>query len=108
MFRSTLLTLLRPSGLRCSSSVFVGNLAWGLKSVDLEEAFARFGPIQSATIVNDRDTARGPLLTWHTASLDRSCRLLGRACPPGRHVPHHVAHAIKTQAYSGGQHLFGA
>ena len=50
---------MRPANLLCNSSVYVGNLAWDLTNQDLENAFAKFGPIERAKINTDRDTGQG-------------------------------------------------
>lgn len=38
--------------------LFIGSLAWGTDDNSLEEAFAPFGKVISATVVKDRDTGR--------------------------------------------------
>ena len=38
--------------------VFVGNLAFATSGADLEALFASVGTVESATVVNDRDTGR--------------------------------------------------
>ena len=38
--------------------LYVGNLSYDMSSQDLEQAFANHGTVQSATIINDRDTGR--------------------------------------------------
>jgi RNA recognition motif-containing protein len=38
--------------------VFVGNLAFSTTQADLESLFAEAGTVESATVVNDRDTGR--------------------------------------------------
>jgi RNA recognition motif-containing protein len=47
---------------RSASSIpcrlFVGSLSWETTSAMLEEAFARFGSVQDATVLQDRSTGR--------------------------------------------------
>jgi RNA recognition motif-containing protein len=38
--------------------LYVGNLAYGVSSSDLEQMFAAFGTVQSAQVIVDRDTGR--------------------------------------------------
>ncbi len=38
--------------------LYVGNLAYGVSSSDLEQMFAEFGTVQSAQVIVDRDTGR--------------------------------------------------
>lgn len=41
-----------------STKLYVGNLAFGTTSQQLEEIFAKAGTVQSASVVEDRDTGR--------------------------------------------------
>jgi RNA recognition motif-containing protein len=38
--------------------LFVGNLPWSVGDAELTEIFARHGEVQSARVINDRDTGR--------------------------------------------------
>jgi RNA recognition motif-containing protein len=38
--------------------LYVGNLSYNVKSSDLEALFAQFGTVQSAQVIQDRDTGR--------------------------------------------------
>src|SRR5690554_1699429 len=38
--------------------LYVGNLAYSVTSGDLEEMFSEFGTVQSAQVIEDRDTGR--------------------------------------------------
>ena len=38
--------------------IFVGNLSYQTQSADLEAAFSAYGPVESATVIMDRDTGR--------------------------------------------------
>lgn len=38
--------------------LYVGNLAYGVSSSDLEKLFSQFGTVQSAQVIQDRDTGR--------------------------------------------------
>lgn len=38
--------------------LYVGNLAYGVSSADLETLFSEFGTVQSAQVIQDRDTGR--------------------------------------------------
>jgi RNA recognition motif-containing protein len=41
-----------------SKKLYVGNLPFSTTAGDLREAFGRFGAVDSATVVSDRDTGR--------------------------------------------------
>ncbi len=38
--------------------LYCGNLGYGVTSSDLEQLFSQFGQVQSAEVINDRDTGR--------------------------------------------------
>jgi RNA recognition motif-containing protein len=38
--------------------LYVGNLAYGVNSSELEQLFAQFGTVQSAQVIQDRETGR--------------------------------------------------
>lgn len=38
--------------------LFVGNLAWSIDDQTLEQIFSQHGDVQSARVINDRDTGR--------------------------------------------------
>lgn len=38
--------------------LYVGNLAWGVSSSELEQLFAEHGSVESAEVVSDRETGR--------------------------------------------------
>jgi RNA recognition motif-containing protein len=38
--------------------IYVGNLAYGVSSSDLQQMFEEFGTVQSAQVILDRDTGR--------------------------------------------------
>ncbi|MFP4459834.1 MAG: RNA recognition motif domain-containing protein [Candidatus Zixiibacteriota bacterium] len=39
-------------------NIYVGNLDWGVGESDLEEAFAKFGEVDSARVITDRQSGR--------------------------------------------------
>ncbi|MBE0467591.1 MAG: RNA-binding protein [Candidatus Desulforudis sp.] len=39
-------------------TLYVGNLPWGTKAEDLEEAFGAYGEVLSSRIITDRQTGR--------------------------------------------------
>jgi RNA recognition motif-containing protein len=39
-------------------NIYIGNLAYGVTSDDLHEAFGAFGEISRATVITDRETGR--------------------------------------------------
>ena len=41
-----------------SKKVYVGNLSYSTTSSDLEQMFAPFGKVESATVIEDRDSGR--------------------------------------------------
>ncbi len=40
------------------SKLYVGNLSYSVSSSDLEQIFSQYGTVQSAEVINDRDTGR--------------------------------------------------
>jgi len=38
--------------------LFVGNLPWSVNDAQLEDLFSPYGEVQSARVINDRDTGR--------------------------------------------------
>ena len=40
------------------NKLYVGNLAYGIRDEDLQQAFAQFGTVSSAKVMMDRDTGR--------------------------------------------------
>lgn len=38
--------------------LFVGNLAWSVDDATLESVFSKYGEVQSARVINDRETGR--------------------------------------------------
>ena len=38
--------------------LYVGNLTYGVTSADLQEMFTQYGTVQSAQVIQDRDTGR--------------------------------------------------
>lgn len=38
--------------------IYVGNLSWSMNNAELEELFAKYGDVQSANVVMDRETGR--------------------------------------------------
>ena len=38
--------------------LYVGNLTYGVSSSDLQEMFSQYGTVQSAQVIQDRDTGR--------------------------------------------------
>lgn len=41
-----------------SKNIYVGNLVWGATNEDLQELFERFGTVEKAQVVTDRETGR--------------------------------------------------
>jgi len=39
-------------------NIFVGNLAWGVDDVALQEAFEAHGEVERAKVIHDRETGR--------------------------------------------------
>lgn len=39
-------------------NIYVGNLSYRMDNKELEEVFAKFGAVKSATIITDRETGR--------------------------------------------------
>ncbi len=39
-------------------NIYVGNLPFSTTSTELEELFGQYGPVDSAAVINDRETGR--------------------------------------------------
>jgi len=48
----------RPRQENDDRKLYVGNLAWAVDQLDLEDIFKEFGPVESALVVMDRETGR--------------------------------------------------
>jgi RNA recognition motif-containing protein len=40
------------------TKIYVGNLSWTSSEADVRDAFAQYGTVHSAAVVNDRETGR--------------------------------------------------
>jgi len=49
---------MKGKGTRMSMKLYVGNLAFATSSQDLQELFAQAGTVESASVVEDRETGR--------------------------------------------------
>ena len=54
--------------------IYVGNLPWSAEDQDLIDAFAHFGEVASAKIINDRETGRSRGFAFVTMSNDDEAR----------------------------------
>jgi RNA recognition motif-containing protein len=54
--------------------IYVGNLPWSAEDQDLTDAFAQFGEVASAKIINDRETGRSRGFAFVTMSNDDEAR----------------------------------
>jgi len=72
------------------ASVFVGNIAWRTTEQELGDAFARYGPVQSVKIIQDRETGRSKgfgFVEFADAScIDAACRAMDGADMGGRQL----------------------
>ena len=41
-----------------SKKLFVGGLSWNINDSDLQNAFAKFGEVEDAVVIKDRDSGR--------------------------------------------------
>ena len=41
-----------------SKNLYIGNLSYSITSANLQEMFSRFGKVESANVIEDRDTGR--------------------------------------------------
>lgn len=41
-----------------NTKIYVGNLSYGIANENLEEMFSKFGTVESAKVITDRDTNR--------------------------------------------------
>lgn len=55
-----------------AKKLFVGGLSWGTNDEGLREAFARFGEVEDAKVITDRNTGRSRGFGFVTFSDDQS------------------------------------
>ncbi|MBT8212401.1 MAG: RNA-binding protein [Acidimicrobiia bacterium] len=55
-------------------NIYVGNLSFRATNQDLEELFAQYGQVDSASIINDRDTGRSRGFGFVEMSNDEEAR----------------------------------
>jgi len=69
-------------------NIFVGSLAWATTSESLERAFAQYGVVTSAKVVNDRETGRskGFAFVEMESGADEAIRALNGAELDGRQI----------------------
>jgi nucleolin len=70
--------------------LFVGNLAWAVDGLDLEDIFKEFGAVESAQVVTDRETGRsrgfGFVIMQTKAESEKAARELAGANIDGRKI----------------------
>jgi RNA recognition motif-containing protein len=54
--------------------LYVGNLAYGVSSSDLEQMFSAYGSVQSAQVIADRDTGRSKGFGFVEMSTDQEAQ----------------------------------
>src|ERR687891_487823 len=69
-----------------SVRLFVGGLSFSTSTEGLRDAFARFGPVQSAAVMTDREAERA-IAGLNGASLDGRMIRVDRATPRGAGGP---------------------
>ncbi len=57
-----------------SKKLYVGNLSYSMSSANLEEIFARFGHVESAKVIEDRDTGRSKGFGFVEMSSDKEAQ----------------------------------
>ena len=85
-----------------SKNIFVGSLAWGTTSEGLEQAFAQYGVVTSAKVINDRETGRskGFAFIEMESGGDEAIRALNGTDMDGRQIV--VNEARPREERSGG------
>lgn len=41
-----------------AKNIYVGNLPWSISDIELQDLFAQYGAVESARVIQDRDTGR--------------------------------------------------
>lgn len=84
--------------------LYVGNLPWSFTSADLEQLFSPFGPVQSAEVIQDRESGRsrgfGFVELQDQQNMDEAIRALHESQIEGRALT--VNEARERTASRGG------
>ena len=91
--------------------LYVGNLAYGVSSSDLEQMFAAFGTVQSAQVIVDRDTNRSKGFGFVEMSTDQEAQAAIAAMSgkevDGRQLTVNEAKPREDRGGGGGRGGFG-
>ena len=87
-----------------SKNIFVGSLAWGTTSEGLEQAFAQYGVVTSAKVINDRETGRskGFAFVEMETGGDEAIRALNGSDLDGRQIVVNEARPREERGGGGG------
>ena len=71
-------------------NIYVGNLPYGVNEVELQDLFAEYGQVQSATIITDRDTGQskgfGFVEMPDNSEADAAIKALNESSVKGRNI----------------------
>ena len=87
-----------------SKNIFVGSLAWGTTSEGLEQAFAQYGVVTSAKVINDRETGRSKGFAFVEMETrgDEAIRALNGSDLDGRQIVVNEARPREERGGGGG------
>ncbi len=87
-----------------SKNIFVGSLAWGTTSEGLEQAFAQYGVVTSAKVINDSETGRskGFAFVEMETGGDEAIRALNGSDLDGRQIVVNEARPREERGGGGG------
>ena len=96
-------------GFVMSKNIFVGSLAWGTTSEGLEQAFAQYGVVTSAKVINDRETGRskGFAFVEMETGGDEAIQALNGSDLDGRQIVVNEARPREERGGGGGRGGYG-
>ena len=71
---------------RTSVNIYVGNLPFNTTNNELEELFAQYGTVESANIINDRETGRSRGFGFVEMDDEGAKRAGGQECPGSQFI----------------------
>ena len=90
-----------------SKKIYVGNLSFETTESDITQAFAGFGPVESVSIITDRDTGRskgfGFVQMADQSDADKAINALNGTEMGGRNLTVNEARPmVKRESFGGG------
>jgi len=88
-----------------SKKLYVGNLSFGTTESDINNAFSQCGPVESVTIITDRDTGRSKgfgFVVMDDQGADKAIAALNGSQLDGRSLTVNEARPMVKREFGGG------